>query len=97
MLERKCGEGWNYPRLAVAGVDNLRWSISSEACRIDRSSSAVANLSLHSQSTFKSQRLARRERTHVVAERFGITSGRVSQLRRRYEWGWLKFQGEQAA
>jgi hypothetical protein len=38
--------------------------------------------------------LARHERTSDVAERFGLTRGRVSQLRRRYEWDWLRFQGE---
>ena len=41
--------------------------------------------------------LARRERSSDVADRFGVSRGRISQLRRRYEWGWLKFQGEQAA
>jgi hypothetical protein len=41
--------------------------------------------------------LASGERTGVVAERFGISDGRVSQLRRRYEQDWLGFQGESAA
>ena len=36
------------------------------------------------------------ERTQTVAERFGITEGRVSQLRRRYERNWLDYQGEAA-
>jgi hypothetical protein len=31
-----------------------------------------------------------------VADRFGITRGRVSQLRRRYEREWMEFQGEGA-
>ena len=34
------------------------------------------------------------ERTFQVAGRFGITQGRVSQLRRRYERDWRVFQGE---
>jgi hypothetical protein len=34
------------------------------------------------------------ERPSVVADRFGITRGRVSQLRRRYEREWRDFQGE---
>ena len=36
----------------------------------------------------------RGERTSAVAGRFGITAGRVSQLRRKYEQGWRVFQGE---
>jgi len=32
----------------------------------------------------------------AVADRFGITRGRVSQLRRRYEREWMVFQGEAA-
>ena len=38
--------------------------------------------------------LASGERNCVVAQRFGITRGRVSQLRRKYERGWWVFQGE---
>jgi hypothetical protein len=38
--------------------------------------------------------LASRERTHVVAERFGLSEGRVSQLRRKFEELWRVFQGE---
>jgi hypothetical protein len=34
------------------------------------------------------------ERTMTVAERFGISEARVSQLRRKYEWEWQVFQGE---
>ena len=34
------------------------------------------------------------EQPSVVAGRFGITRGRVSQLRRRYEQEWRTFQGE---
>lgn len=37
------------------------------------------------------------ERTAAVAGRFGITEGRVSQLRRKFEAGWRAFQGEVAA
>ena len=33
--------------------------------------------------------------TKAVAERFGISPARVSQLRRRYERQWLVFQGEE--
>ncbi len=36
--------------------------------------------------------LASRERTSRVAERFSLTAGRISQLRRRYEWSWQRFQ-----
>jgi hypothetical protein len=38
--------------------------------------------------------LASGERTAAVAEQFGLTAGRVSQLRRRYERHWLAFQGD---
>jgi hypothetical protein len=41
--------------------------------------------------------LASGERTKTVADRFGITQGRVSQLRRRFERNWLLFQGETAS
>jgi hypothetical protein len=34
------------------------------------------------------------EQPSVVADRFGISRGRVSQLRRRYEKEWRTFQGE---
>lgn len=34
------------------------------------------------------------DRTSDVAGRFGITLGRVSQLRRRYEAAWRRFHGE---
>jgi hypothetical protein len=38
--------------------------------------------------------LADGEATAEVAGRFGLTAGRVSQLRRRYEKDWRVFQGE---
>jgi hypothetical protein len=38
--------------------------------------------------------LASGEKTAAVAGRFGLTAGRVSQLRRRYEHDWWVFQGE---
>lgn len=38
--------------------------------------------------------LARGERTSDVACRFGITKGRVSQLRKELHEEWLRFQGE---
>jgi DNA-binding NarL/FixJ family response regulator len=41
--------------------------------------------------------LASGECTKAVAERFGISPARVSQLRRRYERQWLVFQGEEQA
>ena len=41
--------------------------------------------------------LASGERTKAVADRFGISPARVSQLRRRYEQQWLVFQGEEQA
>jgi len=34
------------------------------------------------------------ENPFAIADRFGISGSRVSQLRRRYEQDWLKFQGE---
>lgn len=37
------------------------------------------------------------DRTSAVAERFGISWGRVSQLRRRFERDWKVFQGELCA
>jgi hypothetical protein len=40
--------------------------------------------------------MIRGERTFAVAERFGVTAGRVSQLRRRYEREWHLFQGDAA-
>jgi hypothetical protein len=36
----------------------------------------------------------RGERTWTVAERFNVTAGRVSQLRRKFEHLWRVFQGE---
>lgn len=36
------------------------------------------------------------ESTSAVADRFGITPGRVSQLRRKYEHLWRAYQGEPA-
>jgi hypothetical protein len=41
--------------------------------------------------------LAGGDTTNAVAGRFGISSGRVSQLRRKYEHLWLTFQGERPA
>ena len=38
--------------------------------------------------------LASGEATSAVAGRFGLTAGRVSQLRRRYEQDWQVFQGQ---
>jgi hypothetical protein len=40
--------------------------------------------------------LARGDHTSAVADRFGLTPGRISQLRRKYEHLWLTFQGEPA-
>ena len=37
--------------------------------------------------------LAAGERGMAVAQKFGLTEGRVSQLRREYEASWLQFQG----
>ncbi|MGD0461593.1 MAG: helix-turn-helix domain-containing protein [Tepidisphaeraceae bacterium] len=34
------------------------------------------------------------ERTKAVAERFGLSEGRVSQLRRKFEQLWRTFQGD---
>jgi len=42
-------------------------------------------------------RLACGDKTMHVADRFRLSWGRVSQLRRRYEREWLAFQGEGAA
>ena len=41
--------------------------------------------------------LASGECTKTVAQRFGISPARVSQLRRRYEREWMVFQGEEQA
>jgi hypothetical protein len=41
--------------------------------------------------------LASGDHTNAVAGRFGITPGRVSQLRRKYEHLWQAFQGEPAS
>jgi hypothetical protein len=38
--------------------------------------------------------LASGERTSAVAERFGISEARVSQLRRKYEQDWHTMQGD---
>ena len=40
------------------------------------------------------ERLALGESTQNAARMFGISSGRVSQLRRELERGWQRFQGE---
>lgn len=40
--------------------------------------------------------LAAGDHTKTLAGRFGITPGRVSQLRRKYQRLWLSFQGEPA-
>jgi hypothetical protein len=37
------------------------------------------------------------EQGFAVAQRFGISAGRISQLRRRYEREWERFQGEPPA
>ena len=41
--------------------------------------------------------LATGETTKATARQFGVTAGRVSQLRRQLEVSWLQFQGEAAA
>jgi len=41
--------------------------------------------------------LASGDCTKAVSEKFGISPGRVSQLRRRYERQWMVFQGEEQA
>ena len=40
------------------------------------------------------EKLALGETTRCVARMFGITAGRVAQLRREFENAWLRFQGE---
>jgi hypothetical protein len=42
------------------------------------------------------QRLALGDRTRDVAKRFGLSRGRISQLRREFEDSWNQFQGEAA-
>ena len=39
--------------------------------------------------------LATGEKTSIVAERFGVSAGRISQLRKELAEGWKKFQGEE--
>jgi hypothetical protein len=41
--------------------------------------------------------LATGEKTGIVAERFGVSAGRISQLRKELAEGWKKFQGEAPA
>ena len=38
--------------------------------------------------------LARGETTKVTAKRFGLTAGRISQMRREFQEAWQTFQGE---
>ena len=38
--------------------------------------------------------LATGERTSIVAEKFGVSAGRISQLRKELAQSWKKFQGE---
>jgi len=38
--------------------------------------------------------LARGETTKVTAKRFGLTAGRISQMRREFQDAWREFQGE---
>ena len=40
--------------------------------------------------------LARGETTKVTAKRFGLTAGRISQMRREFQDAWRDFQGEAA-
>ena len=40
--------------------------------------------------------LARGETTKVTAKRFGLTAGRISQMRREFQDAWWEFQGEAA-
>lgn len=40
------------------------------------------------------QALAEGENTKKAARKFGVTAGRISQLRREFESGWREFQGE---
>ena len=40
--------------------------------------------------------LARGETTKVTAKRFGVTAGRISQMRREFQEAWREFQGEAA-
>ena len=40
------------------------------------------------------ERLARGERACAVAERFGLSQGRISQLRREFDEGWTRFLGD---
>ena len=39
--------------------------------------------------------LATGEKTSIVAEKFGVSAGRISQLRKELAQAWKKFQGEE--
>ena len=42
------------------------------------------------------QRLAAGERAGVIADRLGLSDGRLSQLRQKFQHAWQTFQGEVA-
>lgn len=64
------------------------------ACRIDFRN-WLATLNVRDQKV--AEALAAGSSTGEVAERFGISPGRVSQLRRELHEGWCEFHGELAA
>jgi DNA-directed RNA polymerase specialized sigma24 family protein len=86
--ERKC-----HPlpgALADALADNTRSAVPEQAAfRVDF---PRLRASLRRRDRRVVDALAGGERTADVARRFKISPGRVSQLRREFEWGWWAFQ-----
>ena len=76
-------------------VEDLRTPVADQACfRVD----FPAWLSTLPRRERKiAEALAGGHRTTDVARRFGLSLGRVSQLRRKFERSWLAFHGEEVA
>ena len=62
---------------------------------IDPSARLDARLDVLVENGRIAQNLAEGQSTTAVAGQFGLTLGRVSQLRRRFEKSWLSFHGEE--
>ena len=76
--------------LAEALADNTRSAVPKQAAfRVDFPRWRV---SLRRRDRRVLDALARGERPTDVAHRFGLSKGRVSQLRADFEWGWWAFQ-----
>ena len=94
--------GFAVTRLASSAGEPGDWrGAMLEDHRVTPAAQAVFNLDFqHWLGTFCSRdrriinRLAAGESTFAVADRFGVTASRISQLRRRFERSWAAFQGE---